>query len=348
MLPLVAVIEEFKSDKNLKIAYVGEGTPLEKTIFQGRKVKLYKIQAGKLRRYFSFKNLVDVFRMPLGLVQSLKIIKEFKPNVIFSKGGYVSVPVIIAGWIMRIPIVIHESDTIPGLATQMGSVFAKKICLGFKKTFEEFPQNKIVVTGIPLRKELMKGNKKTGYSLTGFDESLPVTLVMGGSQGASSINETVFHSLKMLLKHTQIIHICGTGKTKKMKLPIKLQKRYKAFEFVTKELAHLYKIADLIISRAGANSLAEIRAILKPSILIPLSRKVSRGDQIENAKVFKKTGASIVIQEKNLDSKILEEKIISLLRGKKAQEKMIKNLKKIPDSLGAAKKIKQLLLSRKI
>lgn len=335
MLPLATVIGELDAagrkaarrmgrassarpnNKKISIAYIGEGTLMEDAIFKGLGIQRYAIKAGKLRRYASLKNIIDAIKIPIGFMQSLKIIAEFKPDIVFSKGGYVAVPVCYAAWVKGVPVVIHESDVIPGLATRLTARIAEKICLGWEETKHTIPaalNGKTHITGIPVRKDIARGAAARARKTTGFTKNLPVTLVMGGSLGAAHINETAREALTELLKKTQIIHITGTGKKLSPgTVAPALGPRYFQTEFITKELPDFYKIANLVVSRAGAGTCAELDILGKPNILIPLGSDASRGDQIANARIMRRKG-SIIIPDAKLTAKTLIAAIEKLLQ----------------------------------
>ena len=282
------------------------------------------VPVGKLRRYWDIQNLFDAVKVPLGILKSIKIIRKFKPDVLFSKGGFVSVPVTIGAWMLRVPIVIHDSDSIPGLTTRLLARFSTKVCLGYKEASTRLKRHhkKLVVTGIPLRTEMFKGTKKNALEFTGLKKGKPIVLVMGGSLGAWQINKALERSLEQLLEHCQIIHLSGKGKALLASKAKQYEHHYKAYEYVHNELADLYKVADLIVSRAGANSLAEIQGLRKPSILIPLGLQASHGDQVKNAEVLKKKGACIVLPNETVTPKKLTKAILTLLKDEKKRKKM--------------------------
>lgn len=294
--PNIALLPTLK-EKGYDIAYMGSYDGIEKKLIEDQNIPYIGISSGKLRRYMSLKNFTDPFRVIKGFSEAKKYMKEFKPDVVFSKGGFVSVPVVFAAKKYNIPVIIHESDMTPGLANKLSIPKAKRVCHNFPETKEFLPKGKSVLTGSPIRKELLSGNAENGKKLCGFDSSKPVLIVMGGSLGAGSINTIVRECLDELLKSYQIVHLCGTGKLDKTLTDIK---GYKQFEYVKSELKDLFAMCDLVVSRAGANAICEIQALKKPSILIPLSAKASRGDQIDNAKSFKNQGFSEVIEEENL------------------------------------------------
>lgn len=250
-------------------------------------IPFQEISVGKLRRYFSWANFADFFRFFGGIFGSYKILGKIKPDVVFSKGGYVGLPVTIAARFKKIPVILHESDAIIGLANRIGFKFAKKICLSFEETKLLVPkkyQRKILVTGSPVRKFIMNGKKEDGYKFTGFDKFRPVILIMGGSQGAAQINELVKESLDELLKKFQVVHLTGKGN-----LDIGVHKKgYKQYEFLNEDLKNIYAISEMVVTRGGANSLFEIALLRKKALIMPLGQEASRGDQIENAKIFSK------------------------------------------------------------
>lgn len=326
----------------MELLYIGSRSGSDKDVIAHCDVDFRGIYCGKLRRYFSFENFLDLFKIPIGIVQSLFIITKFKPDVVFSKGGFVSVPVVIAAWMARKRIVLHESDVVPGLANKIAAKFASDVCVAFKQATKHFRGKAVVhVTGNPVRSEIASGLKGKGDEMTGFNRELPVIMVMGGSQGAQQINKLVWRSLKKLLPVCQIIHICGKGKKGVSLDGLKL-KNYKQFEFLTEGLPDLYAITDLVISRAGANSLAEIALLKKPSVLIPLPLSASRGDQIENAKVFEKAEVSVVLDPDAVNADEFSEVIVDLVTHVSKLQKMEKNYEDfaIEDAVG---KIVELL-----
>lgn len=269
------------------------------------------IMTGKLRRYFSVENFFDFFKIPIGIVQAYFLLRKFKPAVVFSKGGYVGIPVVYAAKWLKIPIVLHESDILPGLANRMAAKKADVICMAFDECKVNFPKDvRKVLTGNPIREFLLKGDKERGYMLTGFTADKPVVLVMGGSQGAQHINETIIEILPKI--EAQIVHI--TGKDKKIHGDTD---KYKSFEYLNEELADIYAISDLVICRSGANSLAEIEAIGIPVILIPIGKAASRGEQSLNAIAYKKAHSNTeIISDEELSPDILMEKVSQLLNTK--------------------------------
>lgn len=299
--PNIALLPSLKKSGH-QIKYIGSYDGIEKKLVEEQGIEYLGISSGKLRRYMSLKNFTDPFRVIKGYGEAKKIIKEYKPNVLFSKGGFVSVPVILAAKKYKVPIIIHESDMTPGLANKISIPYATKVCHNFPETKDFLPKGKSVLTGSPIRSELLSGNKINGLDMCHFTANKPVIMIIGGSLGAAAINDMVRKSLNELLKDFQIVHLCGKGKIDNSLTNID---GYIQFEYVKNELKDLFAMSDVIISRAGANAICEIQALKKPSILIPLSAKASRGDQILNAQSFEKQGFSQVIQEEELTEKIL-------------------------------------------
>lgn len=304
--PNLALIEEMRS-RGWDLLYLGSETGIEKEIVARSSVPYFAIKTGKLRRYFSWANFIDPFLVFWGFAQSLGLCFKHKPQVIFSKGGFVSVPVILAGAILRIPVIAHESDTSPGLATRICLPFCKKLCVNFEETRINHP--KVVVTGSPMRQDILKGDAEKGRRFLGLSEGLPVLLVFGGSLGAKSINQVVRKSLHRLLEHFLVVHICGETH---LHDDLDNLDGYIQKEYVHQEFGDVLACADIVIARAGANSIYELLVTRKPNLLIPLSSKASRGDQIQNAEIFRKAGYCMVIQEEELSSKELLQAIYSI------------------------------------
>jgi len=306
--PNLALIHELINE-GWEIHYIGTKDGIESTIIKDDRVTYHSIQAGKLRRYFNIKNITDPFKVMYGALQAVAIIRKVNPKVIFSKGGFVSVPVVVGGWLNRVPVIIHESDITPGLANRISSRFASIICTNFPQALKNFPKGKVVHTGTPIRKEILKGDYKKGLEICGFTKNKPVLMVMGGSLGSKNLNKLVREILPRLLRDFQVVHICGKGNIDQKLSDIK---GYKQFEYISSELPHVFKIASLIISRAGANSIFEFLLLKLPNILIPLPLTASRGDQILNARYFEEMGFSKVLIEEEIDGIKLYENIIDL------------------------------------
>lgn len=307
-----------------EVQYIGTKNGIESNIIQGENIKYHIISSGKLRRYFDVKNFSDPFKVIKGIIQSLGIMKREKPNIVFSKGGFVTVPVVIAAHLCKIPVIAHESDMTPGLANRLAAPYCTKVCVTFPESIKNIKGNKGVLTGTPIRKELLKGSKLEGIKLCKFPDKKPIILIIGGSLGSKVINDIIRKSINRILQNYNIIHICGKGNIDKF---LNNKRGYKQFEYVSDELPDLMNAADLVVSRAGANVIFELLALRKPNILIPLSKKSSRGDQILNAASFKKHGYSIVIDEESLKSELLLDKINELNRDK---DKYIKAMNESP------------------
>lgn len=299
--PNIALIPELKK-RGYEIHYIGSKDGIETKLMADFDIPYYGISSGKLRRYFDVKNFTDPVRVMKGYADAAKIIKKVKPDVIFSKGGFVTVPVVLAAKRKKVPCVLHESDISPGLANRICIPSATAICANFPETLTHLPESKAHLTGSPIRKELFSGNRLKGLDFCGFKTDKPVILVIGGSLGSVRVNEAVREVLPQLLEKYQVIHLCG-----KDKIDESLQdlNGYVQFEYIQKELCDLLDAADLVISRAGANAICELLALHKPNILIPLSMEASRGDQILNAASFEKQGFSFVIKEEELTSERL-------------------------------------------
>lgn len=317
--PNLALIPELEK-LGWQIEYIGTYQGIEREII-GTTVPYHPISAGKLRRYFDWKNFTDPFRVIKGTLDALKVLRSVSPNIIFSKGGFVSLPVVLAAKLLKIPVILHESDFTPGLANKLAFPLATHLCLTFPETKSLVKHGNVTVTGNPIRKNLLSGNPDDGFRLCNFSPNKPVLLVIGGSLGAVKINSVVRTSLPQLLQEFQIVHICGKGN-----LDPKISSQdYKQFEYVGEELPSIFAMADLIVSRAGANALFELLALKKPHLLIPLSQAASRGDQILNANSFAKQGFSMVIKEEQLTS---NELVNSLQQLSTVKDRYIETMKK--------------------
>lgn len=289
-------------ERGYEIHYIGSYNGIEKKLIEGAGIAYDGISSGKLRRYFDMKNFSDPFRVIKGYAEALKLMKKYRPDIVFSKGGFVSVPVVLAAKHYKIPTIIHESDMTPGLANKICIPSAAHVCCNFPETLAYLPEEKAVLTGSPIRRELLEGDRLTGLQYTGLSASKPVLLVIGGSLGSVIVNQAVRTALPELLKTYQIIHICGKNHLDESLIG---RSGYVQYEYVDAPLRHMFAAADLILSRAGANSICEILALRKPNVLIPLSAAASRGDQILNARSFEKQGFSAVLEEEQLTAETL-------------------------------------------
>lgn len=306
--PNIALLPHLK-EAGYEISYIGSYTGMEKELIEAQGIPYYGISSGKLRRYFDPKNFSDPFKVVKGLGQAVHLIHKLKPNVVFSKGGFVSVPVVLAAKMCRVPAIIHESDITPGLANKIAIPGAVKVCCNFPETMKYLPAEKAVMTGSPIRRELLSGDAETARSLCGFHADKPVLFVFGGSSGSVVINQALRAALPGLLENFQIIHMCGKGNLDES---LNQTSGYKQFEYIGKELRHIFALSDIVVSRAGANSICELLALRKPSLLIPLSAAASRGDQILNANSFEKQGFSMVLKEEDMTPDTLMSSISAL------------------------------------
>ncbi|MSS63237.1 undecaprenyldiphospho-muramoylpentapeptide beta-N-acetylglucosaminyltransferase [Velocimicrobium porci] len=321
--PNIALLPRLR-EEGYEVHYIGSYDGIERKLIEELDIPYYGISSGKLRRYFDPKNFSDPFKVIKGYREASSLLKKLKPNVVFSKGGFVSVPVVLAAKRRRIPTIIHESDMTPGLANKICIPCATKICANFPETLKNLPQEKAVLTGSPIRQELFLGSKEQGLKFCGFSSEKPVLLIIGGSLGSAVVNEAVRGILPELLKQFQVIHLCGKDK---LDPSLNNTKGYVQFEYIKQELCDLFAASDIIISRAGANAICEILALRKPNILVPLSAAASRGDQILNAKSFKKQGFSYLLPEENLSKEALLEAVNSVYKNK---DNYIEAMKKSP------------------
>lgn len=338
--PNIALLPALKA-ANFEVHYIGSYNGIEKKLIEDMGIPYYGISSGKLRRYFDMKNFSDPFRVIKGFGEANRILKRLKPDVVFSKGGFVSVPVVIAAKKNHIPAIIHESDMTPGLANKLCIPSAAKVCCNFRETFELLPEGKAVLTGTPIRKELFEGNAAKAAEFTGLSADKPTILIIGGSSGSVAINKAVRESLDDILKNFQVIHLCGKDHLDES---LKNKTGYVQFEYISKELRDLFALSDLVISRAGANAICELSALKKPNILIPLSKAASRGDQILNARSFKKNGFSYVLEEEALSTASLLNAIRDVSTHKEQYIKAMEE-SEMSDSIGTIMKLIEDLAS---
>ena len=310
--PNIALLPRLR-ELQYDIHYIGSYNGMEKQLVEQQGIPYHGISSGKLRRYFSLQNFTDPFRVLKGFSEANRLIKQLKPDVIFSKGGFVSVPVVIAGKKNHVPVIIHESDMTPGLANKLSIPSAAKVCCNFPETLSSLPRDKAVLTGSPIRQELFTGDKEKARAFCGFKEVKPVILIVGGSLGAVAVNNAVRKILPELLKDFQVVHLCGKGKVDES---LKDLQGYAQFEYIKDELKDLFALTDLVISRAGANAICELLALHKPNLLIPLSANASRGDQILNADSFARQGFSKVLKEEDLSDKALSTAVFDLYKNR--------------------------------
>ena len=325
--PNIALLPKLK-EAGYEIYYIGSYDGIEKKLIEEFNIPYFGISSGKLRRYFDIKNFTDPFKVLKGYSEVAKLMKKIKPDVVFSKGGFVTVPVVIAAHRKKIPTIIHESDMTPGLANKLCIPSATKICCNFPETISHLPESKANLTGSPIRAELLSGNKDEARKFCGFSDDKPVVLIIGGSLGAAAVNDAVRKILPQLLPKYNVIHLCGKGKLDES---LKGTAGYVQYEYIKKELADLFALADVVISRAGANAICELLALKKPNILIPLPAGASRGDQILNANSFKKQGFSEVIDEEKITDDLLLETINNVYNNR---SKYVEAMEKSPQQNG--------------
>ena len=312
--PNIALLPKLK-ELGYDVHYIGSYNGIEKTLIEECQIPYYGISSGKLRRYFDLKNFSDPFKVLKGFSEAAKLLKNLKPDVVFSKGGFVSVPVVLAAKQQRIPVIIHESDMTPGLANKLSIPAASKVCCNFPETLDHLPKGKAVLSGSPIREELLTGSREKALQFTGLTGTKPVLLIIGGSLGSVVVNEAVRGILPKLLKKFEIIHLCGKGK---LDQTLTAMNGYVQYEYISDELKDLFALCDIVISRAGANSICEFLALRKPALLVPLSAAASRGDQILNANSFKKQGYAAVLEEEALNGDSLYDALSELWDNKDA------------------------------
>ena len=329
VFPLIAVANALKERSqqagvSLELMVLGEGQFMQKAAVENGLV-FKPVMAGKLRRYFSLLTLLDIFKIPLGFFQALWHVFWYMPDVVFAKGGYASLPGVFVAKLYFIPLFVHESDSVPGLTNRVLGKLAKAVFISFASSEKYFKAGRTVLTGIPIRKELMSGDQEAAMAKFALNPSLKTILVAGGSQGAQKINQIILDSLVLLVKDFQIIHQCGESQLKSVQSELEkiikegqgeyadaVKTNYKLFPFFnTNDMALAYAAADIIISRAGASNISEIAMLGKPAIIIPITNS-SSDHQVENALEFSKFGAAM-IEEQNLTPHIVINQIQSLL-----------------------------------
>lgn len=316
--PNIALIQKLRSlysPEELEISYIGGKNGIEKEMLEKENIAYYGVSCGKLRRYRSLKNLSDPFRVLAGFFQALRRLRKIKPDLLFSKGGFVAVPPVLAAFFCRIPIIIHESDYSPGLTTKISAKVASRICVTFEDTLRSFPAAKAVWTGTPIRRRLHTGSADAGYAFTGFQKEKPVVLVMGGSQGSQAINQALLAALPELTKSLQIVHLAGKGNAAAMPKDVA---GYVCYDFLSDELADVLAITDYVISRAGSNAIFEFLSLKKPMLLIPLPLSASRGDQLLNADYFQKKGYALTLPQEEVST----ERLIAAVADLQAKREM--------------------------
>ena len=319
--PNIALIPGLK-ERGYEIFYIGSYNGIEKKLIEDMNIPYYGISTGKLRRYFDLKNISDPFRVLKGIHEAREILKKIRPDIIFSKGGFVAVPVALAASNLKIPLLIHESDMTPGLANRICIPYAVKVCCNFPETRDSLPEGKAFVTGTPIRQELLHGDADAGREFCGFNREKPVLMVIGGSQGSVFVNTKIREALPELLKNWQVVHLCGKGN---LDDSLDHTPGYRQYEYIKEQLPDLFAMADVVVSRAGANAICEISALAKLNLLIPLGTNASRGDQILNARSFEKQGYSMVLEEENLTEESLLEAVGKLYENRETYRKAMQS-----------------------
>lgn len=321
VMPNIPLIKHYQQ-AGWEVYYIGSKAGVERKKIEALGVQYHGIRTGKLRRYFDWQNFLDILNVFVAILQAIGLMLRIRPNVLFSKGGYVALPPVIGAGLLRIPVVIHESDMTPGLTTKLSKPFAKKICTAFQDTLRYFPKSKAVYTGLPVRQLVFSASREKGLSYTGFSGKRPILLVFGGSLGAQFLNKICTAQLdKAPFNGFDLVHICGKGNLSSVNKP-----HYIQYESLEAPFLHIMKSADIVLTRGGATSLFELLGMQKPHVIIPLSKRVSRGDQIENARYFKELGVSTYIEEENYTWDKLVDLLSETLASKQLLEAKMKTL----------------------
>lgn len=349
--PLIAIAKQLKNIAlergiyNVDIRFYGPKTTdksLYDTALAGENIKFEPIMSGKLRRYFSFQNPIDLIKLLIGFFQAQWKLFLFMPDVIFSKGGYGSLPIVIVGWIFRIPIIIHESDSIPGLINKISSKFAKRVAIAFPSALKYFNKSKVAILGNPTREDLKNGSVDEAKKIFNLKGDKPLIFILGGSQGARAINDLVMATLDDILLRYEIILVCGGWNYKDLynesaaRLKPDQKPYFHLFPFLSEELKYAYAAANLIISRAGAGSIFEIAYLAKPSILVPLPNS-AQDHQLENAYEYSKFGATIVMEQQNMTPHLFLNNIAHILNNETVIREMSAGAEKFATPQAARK-----------
>ena len=333
--PHLALIPRLR-EEGYEIHYIGTENGMEADKMRSVPgVTYHAVKSGKLRRYFSWQNFTDPFRVMAGAVKSARLMGQIRPNVVFSKGGFVAVPVVFGAWVHRIPVLCHESDLTPGLANKLCKPFAKRFATTFPECAEALGP-KAEMTGTPLRPELFSGTREKGLKLLGFDGSKPVLLMMGGSSGAQSVNKALREALPVLTEHFDVAHLCGKGNLDES---LQGRKGYTQIEFLDADLPDALACSDLVLSRAGANALCEFQALGKPMLLVPYPKGASRGDQILNARSLEKRGLCHVLAQEEMTAETLTEAVMETWKDRERLEEALRNA---PPANGTARVLEMI------
>jgi len=332
IMPIVAIAEKTKeiltaSGKAVNFLFIGSDSPFN-AVLENAGIPIRTIEAYKVRRYWSLDNFTELLNLPIGIMQAFYYVYSFMPDVVFSKGGYASFSVVLAAWVFRIPIIIHESDSVAGLANSLEAKMANKVAISFSDTGKFFSKKKTILTGNPVRKEIFEGNKERAIEEFGLKKDMPTILVLGGSQGAQKINNILLEALVKIVPKVQVIHQCGVNNYEDVKQTISDfgltdLENYHLYPFLSSNLNDAYAASDLVISRAGANNIAEIINLNKLVILIPLPNSAG-GHQLKNAYYYSSKGAALMLDESNLTPNMLYDAIFGLLDNRSKQVQMIR------------------------
>ncbi len=323
VIPAIPIMEKLLANGH-RVSFAGTRSGYELDLLKGVSVEYFGISAGKLRRYFSWANVRDAGRVVLGVIEALKLVRKLRPDVIFSKGGFVAFPVVLAGWLYRVPVLGHESDFSPGLANRLSQPFLQVLCTSFEQTPVRGFRGRIVHTGTPLRESMLTGDPHRARQQFHLGREKPVLLVTGGSLGAAALNQVVRAALPALLQDFDVAHVCGPGRSEAIEWT-----GYHQFEFINEGWGDLFALASVVVSRAGANSLFELLSLGKLNLLVPLSAAASRGDQLENAEYATQQGYSLVIPESQLNETTLVAGIRELLQHRLQYERQLARFARI-------------------
>lgn len=295
-MPNLALVPALRA-RGWHVVYIGSYQGMERQLAAGHDIPYHAIATGKLRRYRDIENLKDPFRVLKGVAQSFGLLRRLRPGLIFSKGGFVALPVVVAARLLRIPVILHEADLTLGLANRLALPFADRVAVTFAETAGRLPKGRAVYTGLPIRPEIFAGDRHKLLTVYGLTARRPILLVTGGSSGAQDLNRAIWDQLPQLLDRFQIVHLCGKSKTNASLTGVA---GYVQLEYAQDEMPHLLAMSDIVISRAGASTIFELLALCKPHILVPLPASKSRGDQLLNAQLFASRGYSVVVEEERL------------------------------------------------
>ena len=349
-MPVVAVVKTLNSQLPTPPDYlwVGSYRGLEEKVAAENNIPFTSVLTGKLRRYFSLYNIIDIYKIPLGVIQSFFVVRKFKPDVVFSKGGYVSVPVVIASWLLRRPIITHESDIIPGLANKIIARLAQKIAVSFPSTGQYFDDRKVLVTGNPLRAEILAGDQARAREKFNLLSDKPVILVVGGSQGARKLNEILVEVLPQLLENYQVLHVCGQDNYQLVQTQVKevglKQVGYCLQSFLSAPaMGDALALADLVITRAGINTLNEIAAWGKPALIVPIGSAVLGEHQEVNAKYFREAGAAVVLPNSEIKAEHLRKEVNDIFSNDSRRQDLKRKMAKLAHREAAEKLADQII-----